>query len=54
LKEVKETEVSRIRAVQHVSYPEAVRRVEEGSNFEETMVIGLETSISKCCSPNGS
>ena len=42
---VKETEVTRIRVVQHVSYPEGVRRVEEGSKVEETMVVGLETSV---------
>ena len=41
---MKETEVTRIKAVQHVSYPEVVRRV-EGSNVEETMVVRLETSV---------
>ena len=40
---LKETEVSRIRAVQHVSYPESVRRVEERSEVEELMVVGVET-----------
>lgn len=36
---VKETELARIRAVQCVSYLEAVRRVEEASGVENTMVI---------------
>jgi hypothetical protein len=40
---VKETEVARIRAVQHVSYPEAVRKVEERSDVEEIMVVGVLT-----------
>lgn len=35
--------LTHIRAVQHVSYLEAVRRVEERSGVEELMVAGVET-----------
>jgi hypothetical protein len=46
---VKETEVAKVRAVQRISYPEAVRRVEEETNVEETMVFGLETPVNVPC-----
>jgi hypothetical protein len=40
---VKETEVVSIRAFPYVSYAEAVRRMEERSEVEELMVVGVET-----------
>ena len=57
---MKETEVARIRAVQSVSYPEALRRVEEERcEAEEVMVVGVEmtflvnTGIRTCCMLEG-
>lgn len=42
---VRVKEVASVWTVHYVSYTEVVRRVEEGSNVEETMVVGLVTPV---------
>lgn len=46
---VQETEVARIRAVQCVSYLEELRRGEEGSDVEKTMVVGFDRQVNVPC-----